>query len=1359
MPEPLTQVLRSVYDSAPVKAYIADLERIAKLQKETGRPPSASGRNETAQTKALRELRQTMAEARVEFDRYRQANRRGEISNKDFAESVERMRLRTGKALDLIRKDFQEVPRAVKIALGRAENQLTQFQATANRAGTGGLGRSIADGLKSAFSATGLVLGGILTLTAGIRRLTRAFGETGTEFERVMSRVRALSQSTDEAFQRQTETVRTLGATTVFSATQAAEGMALLAQAGFSVDEQIKALPGTLGLAASGQLDLASATDITAKTIRGFNLDAAEANRVSDVLAATSTRSNTTVRSLGDTMKYVAPIAAGLKIPLEEVAAAAGLLGDAGIQGEMGGTVLRGILVRLTKPTRDVEAGLKAAGVQATDAAGRMRSLTDIIAGLEKGTRRMTEAERNKVFAQVAGLRAVSGLIALTNRGSEELARFTDELENSGGAAQRLADEQLNNLSGDMRLLRSAAEELALTLFDKVKGGLRAGTQAATAFITSINDLSRTAGELEAQYKDTLSEIARLGELQKAVEVYEALREKKERTTEESRRFEQAITDLEAAFPGYISQTDEAGRAVGFYTDRVRDAIKAQRDFQLALQQATIQDLAAQYESYSSRAERARLEQQAFNRAIDDFDGQQVARGYGVAGETLGSLEDKMRSSGEQAIQFEALTRRSASALVSLFQTADGIDLDGLAQALVSPSRSMEEATRLARELASAWQSLQLGAPSAPPPPGGGGGGGGGAGDITRQVKQAEEFLRKSAEAAEIAVRFTDREKKALTEIFKIQEEINRLKEAEKLLGEEATREAIAGANTRLVAAQVELAKAEEFRAKIKKAADSFSTLLREQQILEGAGLQSLPGRLVGLQPRGLDNALSEAARRRRIEEAKARKERKAAHEEAMKFTDAELDAQKELEEQTKKNTEAWTTSREVLEDLAATVDGLVRLVDVFGDLSEETRRAAAGIADALDAAARVRELTASEASSLQIAPGILGIMSGIATVFSSLASVLQRAQARADERELEQIKAMRALREALKENARKVAEAIDRLVNVTQFGADLTGQQAQVAAEAIRQYLAQAAASRAQIDYLRAQNIPGVEIAIQEIERALAQTLGQLLTTLRAQGIDLQGMPTEEDLARLLAALSSQGEFADTVTGALEQFRLLVEFLRLEGQPAYAEFLKALEKIRGLPEGFLNQLRGLDVSTPEGRAQLDALLASIATAMASGGFDFGQVTPDEFRQVLDALRDFTEGGAFIGADGTTAASAGLQRQVQITEVQANAFLAGINALALYMRQAVFYLEQIATRLGAPALPPLPVPQAPAFAATPVFTAPQIDAIRRAGTSGGVSADFSGWRVERPLREGDVETARIISRMVYDQYIRLGRRL
>lgn len=289
--------------------------------------------------------------------------------------------------------------------------------------------------------------------------------KTAANFEQAMARVGAVSGATGEDFAKLTAQARQLGRDTQFTATQAAQSQENLARAGFKTDEVLSAMPGMLDMAAAESMDLSTAADIAASTLRGFNLSADQSGRVADVLAQASAASNTSISSLGEAMKYVAPVASGLGISLEETTAMLGAMANAGIKGSQGGTALRAALTRLSKEPAQVSKALSKMGVASRDAQGRMRKLPDLMKALDKQMKGWGDADRMQVLTQVFGTEAASGMLAIMNEASSgKLRAFEDGLMNAKGAAHSMAERMNDTAQGAMKRLGSAWESVQISV-------------------------------------------------------------------------------------------------------------------------------------------------------------------------------------------------------------------------------------------------------------------------------------------------------------------------------------------------------------------------------------------------------------------------------------------------------------------------------------------------------------------------------------------------------------------------------------------------------------------------------------------------------------------------------------------------------------------------------------------------------------------------------------------------------------------------------------------------------------------------------------------------------------------------------
>lgn len=369
-------------------------------------------------------------------------------------------------------------------SVGEAASRIVNVRTAAERA---------ANGTAAAFERAGKKISGVGDqLTYGLSLPLAATGLVGVkaaaDFEKSMNLVRAVSGVTGDAFtQLRTQAIE-LGSTTQFSASQAAEAMYYLSSAGFDAQQMYQAMPGVLNLAAAGALDLGTAADIASNILNGFGLKASELTRVNDVLAKTMSSSAVNMQMLNDTFKYAGPVASSLGVSLEELAAAAGLMGNAGIKGEMAGTALRGSLVRLITPPKEAAAALQRLGVRIKDSHGKMLPLVDILGQLEKAG-----ASTADVMA-IFGLEAGPAMQALLSQGTGALRKLTGELQTAGGTADRMAKIQMEGFTGAWLSLKSAIEGLQIAIGDS--GVLQDLTDLIAAVTGWVSALGKSNPEL-----------------------------------------------------------------------------------------------------------------------------------------------------------------------------------------------------------------------------------------------------------------------------------------------------------------------------------------------------------------------------------------------------------------------------------------------------------------------------------------------------------------------------------------------------------------------------------------------------------------------------------------------------------------------------------------------------------------------------------------------------------------------------------------------------------------------------------------------------------------------------------------------
>lgn len=293
----------------------------------------------------------------------------------------------------------------------------------------------------------------VLLAVSAVRRAVRSIAD----FEQAISTIEAVTQGSTQQMQQMIATARELGATTVFTATQAADGLVLLSRAGFSANESLEAIGDTLNLARAGGIGIARATEIAADTMRAFGIEAENTARVVDVLALASSRSNTTVEQLGQALKFAAPIARGLGVSIEETNAALGALADAGQKASIGGTGLRRVMAKLESPTAKARNTLRSLGLEAADVQVSSVGLTKALANLAKAG--VSTSEIFDIFGKRSGT-AAQVLVA----NIPKLEQMRKTLDGAGGTAKEMADVMGRNLNDALFKVVSAFNELRLSI-------------------------------------------------------------------------------------------------------------------------------------------------------------------------------------------------------------------------------------------------------------------------------------------------------------------------------------------------------------------------------------------------------------------------------------------------------------------------------------------------------------------------------------------------------------------------------------------------------------------------------------------------------------------------------------------------------------------------------------------------------------------------------------------------------------------------------------------------------------------------------------------------------------------------------
>ena len=389
----------------------------------------------------------------------------------------------------------------LKASLGRIDSEFTRLDAGFDK--IMGVGAKAFQAIATAATAAGAAIS-----VAGSKVI-----EAGSNFEAQMSTVEAITQGSYAEMERLEEKAKELGETTKYSATEVAQAMEYMGMAGWKSEQMIAGIDGVVSLAAASGEDLALVSDMVTDNLTAFGMAADEAGRFVDVMAAAATNANTNVAMMQDTFKFAAPVAGALGYSVEDVAIATGIMANSGIKASIAGTTLRNMFSRMAAPTKDIQIAMDKLGLSLTDSEGNMLSFMQVMermrdafrgagddtAALEEALTALgglddsqveeelanisdglSEIERAAESATIAGQRGMAGMLAIVNASDEDFRKLSDAINNSAGAAERMAEVRIDNLAGDAKIFESAMEGLEIKIYDKIQPGLRGIVQYGT---------------------------------------------------------------------------------------------------------------------------------------------------------------------------------------------------------------------------------------------------------------------------------------------------------------------------------------------------------------------------------------------------------------------------------------------------------------------------------------------------------------------------------------------------------------------------------------------------------------------------------------------------------------------------------------------------------------------------------------------------------------------------------------------------------------------------------------------------------------------------------------------------------------
>ena len=338
--------------------------------------------------------------------------------------------------------------------------------------------RTLLNLLKNPLLQAGAFFGVSLGLTDTIN--------TQKDFEAAMSQVQAVSGADSDELERLTKKAEEMGATTKFTATDSAEAFNYMAMAGWKTEDMLDGISGIMQLAAAANEDLGTTSDIVTDALTAFGLKASDAGMFSDVLAAASSNANTNVSMMGETFKFAASMAGSLGYSVQDVALMTGLMANSGIKASMAGTALNSIMTRLSTNTHHARDTLEELGIKFFDAQGNARPLVDVMEELRDATANMNDEQKTSVANAIAGTNSQKGLLAILNASETDYNKLAGAIDNAAGASERMADTQLDNLSGSITLLQSAVDGVKISFGSRLNHYVRDVADGLTAAMPDV---------------------------------------------------------------------------------------------------------------------------------------------------------------------------------------------------------------------------------------------------------------------------------------------------------------------------------------------------------------------------------------------------------------------------------------------------------------------------------------------------------------------------------------------------------------------------------------------------------------------------------------------------------------------------------------------------------------------------------------------------------------------------------------------------------------------------------------------------------------------------------------------------------
>lgn len=438
----LSKVNKEIRDT---QAQLKDVNKLLKLD-----PGNAElmAQKQRLLAQAVSETKEKLDALKLAGQQANEALAKGEISQSQY---------------DALQREIIETEQALR----DLERQAEQSSVALQKIGAAG------EKLQSVGSSIEGVGQKLMPVTAAVGGLATAAVKVASDFDSAMSQVAAVSGATGKELDALRDKAREMGSKTKFSASEAAEAMNYMAMAGWKTGDMLDGIEGIMNLAAASGEDLATTSDIVTDALTALGLSASDSGHFADILAAASSNANTNVAMMGETFKYCAPVAGALGFTAEDTAEAIGLMANAGIKSSQAGTAMRTMLTSLTGEVTFVGDAFGELTVQTTNADGSMRSLGDILTDCRAAFAQMSESERAANAEALVGKNAMSGFLAVMNAAPGDIEKLNSAINNCDGTAERMAETMQDNLAGQLTILKSQLEELAISIGEILMPSIR----------------------------------------------------------------------------------------------------------------------------------------------------------------------------------------------------------------------------------------------------------------------------------------------------------------------------------------------------------------------------------------------------------------------------------------------------------------------------------------------------------------------------------------------------------------------------------------------------------------------------------------------------------------------------------------------------------------------------------------------------------------------------------------------------------------------------------------------------------------------------------------------------------------------